>query len=341
MTPDLFFATSPPPGAQRLASDDPDEVTSWVSRLDGHHSRVVHGSGPYGFRLARIETPRVQIAWASARLANTLRGFFGMPTFHVPLAGVQRYVYGRRRLQAAPGQLMFLPTGTDVTRHSEGDPLMAIELGVSAFESEVQRRHGNDRVEWPTVPQTVDLAEPQMRELIEAVDAMVQAQVADVPATGRMHSESRLLSALAGTLTWPTSGRVAPVASERLRRLEDWIDAHVSDAITLGRLCEVAQVGERSLQVAFQARRGMSPMCFVRERRLAAAQRRLFRSGPDEDVTAIATSLGFIHLGRFSGAYFATFGESPSRTLARGRRWSRARSVAASMRPDDGNKRTS
>jgi transcriptional regulator GlxA family with amidase domain len=138
-----------------------------------------------------------------------------------------------------------------------------------------------------------------------------------------------VLSALAGTLTSLMSVGVASVTIRRLRNLEDWIDAHVSEAITLGRLCEVAQAGERSLQLAFQARRGTSPMRFVCERRLAAVQRRLFRPGADDDVTAIATGLGFTHLGRFSSAYAAAFGESPSQTLARGRRRALARSITA------------
>ena len=139
MTPVSVLAVPPPPpSANRMGSDDPDEITSWVSRRDGDHSRVVHGTGPYGFRLARIETPVVQIAWASTRLANTLRARFRQPTFHVPLGGVQRYVYGRRRVEAAMGRLVFIASDTEVTRHSDGDPVMAIELDVSTFESEVR-----------------------------------------------------------------------------------------------------------------------------------------------------------------------------------------------------------
>ena len=172
--------------------------------------------------------------------------------------------------------------------------------------------------------------------MTEAIAALVHAHVPGAAAPARMHGESRVLSALAGTLTWPMSGRITPVAIRRLKHLEDWIDAHVSEAITLGRLCEVAQVGERSLQLAYQARRGMSPMRFVCERRLAAAQRRLFRTGPNDNVTAIATGLGFTHLGRFSSAYAAAFGESPSQTLARGRRRNLVRSIVASARDGGG-----
>lgn len=321
MTPvPLFAVPPPPPCAQRMGSDDPDEITSWVSRRDGDHSRVVHGTGPYGFHLARIETPIVQTAWASTRLANTLRARFRQPTFHVPLGGVQRYVYGRRRVQAPMGRLMFIASDTEVTRHSDGDPVVAIEFDAATFESEVRSRRGSDRTEWLRVPRTLDLAVPQQREVTEAIAAVVCAYLPGAATNSRMHGESRVLSALAGTLTWPFVDRATPVAIKRLEHLEDWIDAHVSEAITLGRLCKVAQMGERSLQLAFHARRGMSPMRFVCERRLAAAQRRLFRSVPNDSVTAIATSLGFTHLGRFASAYAAAFGESPSQTLARGRR---------------------
>ncbi len=331
MTLDTLAAVAfPPPGAQRMGSDDPDEVTSWVARRDGDHSRVVHGTGPFGFQLARIETWSVKLAWASARLAHTLRGLFRQPTFHFPLRGIQRYSWGRRRMEVDTGGLVFMPPGTETTRHSEGHPVLAIELDASAFESEVQRRHGTDLVEWPLVPQMLDLSEPQRGELVEAISGLVHAHLPDASASSRVHGESRLLSVLAGALTRSASSRISPVSAQRLNCLEGWIDAHLGEAITLGRLCEVVQVGERSLQLAFQARRGMSPMRFVLERRLAAAQRRFSSEKAGEGVTAIATSLGFTHLGRFSSAYRAAFDESPLQAVTRSRRGAKARSDAAS-----------
>jgi AraC-like DNA-binding protein len=329
MTPDTLLAVAPPPPcAQRVESDDPDEVTSWVARRDGDHSRVVHGAGPYGFRLARIETPSVQVAWARTRLANTLRARFRRPTVHLALRGIQQYAYGRRQIEVATGGLVFMAPGTEVTRHSEGHPMMAIELDPSTFASELQKRHGADRGDWQLVPQPLELSEPQQRELLEAITELVHAHEPGGAASGRIHCEGRLLSALAAAMPGPAASKTARVSVKRLDYLEDWIDAHVGEVITLGRLCGVVQVSERSLQLAFQARRGMSPMRFVSERRLAAAHRRLSSAGVGEDVTAVATSLGFIHLGRFSIAYRSAFGESPSRTLLRGRRSTQWRSVA-------------
>ena len=84
-------------------------------------------------------------------------------------------------------------------------------------------------------------------------------------------------------------------------------------------LCEIAGVGERALQKAFEPRRGMSPMRFVVERRLAAARRLLESAGPGDGVTDVAIRLGF-HFRRFAGLYSDLFGETPSQTLVRSRR---------------------
>jgi AraC-like DNA-binding protein len=273
----------------------------------------------------------VRLAWASARLAHTLRARFRQPTFHFPLRGIQRYSWGRRRMEVDTGGLVFMPPGTETTRHSEGHPVLAIELDASTFESEVQKRHGTDLVEWPLVPQMLDLSESQRGELVEAISGLGHARLAGASVSSRAHGENRLLSALAGALTGSASSRISPVSAQRLNCLEGWIDAHLGEAITLGRLCEVVQVGERSLQLAFQARRGISPMRFVAERRLAVAQRQFSSERAGEGVTAIATSLGFTHLGRFSGVYREAFGESPSQTITRSRRGARSRSDAASV----------
>jgi AraC-like DNA-binding protein len=228
--------------------------------------------------------------------------------------------------------MVFMAQDTEVTRRSAGDPIMGIDLDASTFDSEVQSRHGGDRVDHSRVPHAFQLPEAQCREVAEAIDALVRAHFPGAAAPSKVHGASRVLSALAGTLSGSASNRCVPVAIQRLKQVEEWVDAHIGEAITLGQLCKVAQASERSLQFAFQARRGMSPMRFVCERRLGAAQRRLFRSAPDENVTAVATSLGFTHLGRFASAYFAAFGESPSLTLMRGRRWAQAGNVAASAR---------
>jgi transcriptional regulator GlxA family with amidase domain len=109
------------------------------------------------------------------------------------------------------------------------------------------------------------------------------------------------------------------MTEQRVRDLEGWIEAHLGDPITLGGLCRVAGVGARCLQRTFEYRRGVSPMRFVAERRLAATHRALLHALPGASVTRIALANGFDHVGRFAQLYREVLGELPSQTLARPR----------------------
>lgn len=311
---------SPPPFASSLASDDPDEVTSWIVKRDGSHSRVVHGKGPYGFRLSRLVAPHARIAWARTRLANTIRGRFPVPSFHLPLDGSQEYSFGRSRLEASAGSLMFMPQGTEACRRSAGSAVLGIEIETGALSAELQALQAGASTHWPLVPLAVTLSQTQRQQLYEAIAELVGLLEPNKSPDLRAHADRRVVSLLASVVcSNSAASRPLPAGARRLADLEDWIEAHLADAISLGRLCEIAGVSERSLQLAFRARRGMSPMRFVSERRLAVAYQRISSADSSDDVTAIATRLGFTHLGRFSVAYRAAFGESPSQTLRRGR----------------------
>ena len=60
-------------------------------------------------------------------------------------------------------------------------------------------------------------------------------------------------------------------------------------------------------------------MRHLRNIRLAQVREALIRADPEENVTAVAMSLGFTHMGRFSVEYRLRFGESPSQTLGKPR----------------------
>jgi transcriptional regulator GlxA family with amidase domain len=60
----------------------------------------------------------------------------------------------------------------------------------------------------------------------------------------------------------------------------------------------------------------MPPMTYLRNLRLAQAHRALGAADFDATTVAqIAHDSGFVHLGRFAGAYRARYGISPSQTL--------------------------
>lgn len=110
-----------------------------------------------------------------------------------------------------------------------------------------------------------------------------------------------------------------PAEPACLSRVEEYIRENLTDPITIADLARVAGVGGRAVQAAFLAHRGCSPMAFVRAQRFELARRRLLAS-PGATVASIALECGFEHLGRFSVAYRARFGESPMETRRRAHR---------------------
>ena len=116
-----------------------------------------------------------------------------------------------------------------------------------------------------------------------------------------------------GCLAEPTP---AP-ASKDVKRVLDYIHAHLHEPITLPELVAISGVAGRSLHAHFRRFTGKSPLVYVTEQRLARARGDLMQAKQNETVTEIATRWGFSQLGRFSGVYRKTYGESPVETLRR------------------------
>ena len=104
-------------------------------------------------------------------------------------------------------------------------------------------------------------------------------------------------------------------ASRDVKRALDYIHEHLQEPISLVDLVEVSGVAGRSLHAHFRRFTGKSPLAYVAEQRLARARDDLKTPGPGETVTTIATRWGFTQLGRFSGTYRKTYGETPVETL--------------------------
>lgn len=110
----------------------------------------------------------------------------------------------------------------------------------------------------------------------------------------------------------------APPPARHVQRAMDYIDAHVDDEISVGDVARAACISVRALEEGFRRDRGMTPLAYLRNRRLERvrdALRTAAAGGADASVTEIAQRHGFAHLGRFSAYYRERFGESPSETL--------------------------
>jgi AraC-like DNA-binding protein len=105
--------------------------------------------------------------------------------------------------------------------------------------------------------------------------------------------------------------------SSLVRRLEEFIEAHWRDAITIERLTVEAGVSSRAIFRAFERSRGYSPMAFARAVRLKRAREMLMSGDPGVTVMATAFRCNFASPGHFARDYREAFGELPSETVSR------------------------
>lgn len=107
------------------------------------------------------------------------------------------------------------------------------------------------------------------------------------------------------------------LAPRYVKRVEEYIEEHASEALTPGQLAELAGVSIRTLYAGFHDFRQTSPMEHLRQIRLRRVKATLEAKAEQVSVTDAALSWGFTHMGRFSQEYQRAFGEKPSDTRRR------------------------
>ncbi len=101
-------------------------------------------------------------------------------------------------------------------------------------------------------------------------------------------------------------------------RFEEFLEANCDRPLYLPEICTAIDVAERTLRACCEEHLGMAPIRYLTIRRMHLVHRALRRAEPSQTtITRVATDHGFWELGRFSVAYRALFGESPSETLRR------------------------
>ncbi len=99
----------------------------------------------------------------------------------------------------------------------------------------------------------------------------------------------------------------------------NYIEDHLAEHITIESVARAVHMSIRSIQQGFREELAMTPMTFVRERRLERVHEELTDAIPSDGVTvtAVAQRWGFNHLGSFAVEYRKRWGEAPSETLRR------------------------
>jgi AraC-like DNA-binding protein len=181
--------------------------------------------------------------------------------------------------------------------------------------------------------------EPRMvRSLVSLMMAELDREEGDLSPFVLAELEQAILVAfLCGTghnYTRLLDARPRGLAPSQVRLVEEYIEAHWNQPVSIEGLAVAANASARSVFHAFKEFRGYSPMSFLKQERLRRARDMLAKSGSNESVTSVTVACGFGNMGRFADDYQKAFGEMPSETLNRAKGVARDRDTAPFHRLD-------
>ncbi len=116
-----------------------------------------------------------------------------------------------------------------------------------------------------------------------------------------------------------SKGFLKPSRREKLiAQAEKKMLAHLEKPLTLKQLAENLESSISALSYGFQDLFEMSPMRYLKVRRLNAVRQHLKASDPETcKIATLASQFGFYHRSHFTQDYKAMFGELPSQTLGK------------------------
>ena len=107
--------------------------------------------------------------------------------------------------------------------------------------------------------------------------------------------------------------------SRQVMMAVDFMHANMHQPVTLSEVAEATGISVRSLQYGFRRYRNITPLTYLREIRLEAAQAELSSPLNRLSIRDVALKWGFTHMGHFAARYRAAYGETPSETARLGR----------------------
>jgi AraC family ethanolamine operon transcriptional activator len=175
--------------------------------------------------------------------------------------------------------------------------------------------------------ETFDLLDGVIREALDlVVNERSALDIAEVR-IGVERTVSHAFLLAMGATAGSEEGRNGAGAAKRaaaarrasvIRRAEELIESKCGAPVYLSELCDATGVSERTLRYIFEWRFGMSPIAYLRARRLCGVRRDLLRArGTEIVVKEVARRWGYWHCGRLAAEYRQQFGETPSETVGR------------------------
>lgn len=303
-------------------ADNLKAVRAWSGKRLRMSRREATRETGIDYRVNLVRWKHATLAWIGidVEMKATVSAYTTGYLVQLPDAGEQSFIIGKERVIASPLRAAIISPrhAGPVTHSASPGARLVLQLDNALVRASLRECTGLEPDEdLPHLPLTMDLTTGHGR-LFKAL-LMDLVEELDCP-DSRLLSQERVLDHLTRTLA---ALLVAPVAEAVDRKASpidsvlSYVAGHLEQPMTVEELARIGGMNKRSLQRAFQVRFEMSPLEFVRRRRLEQAHSMLDSGAPGTTVTAAALRAGFSHMGRFARDYHAQYGEKPSETLAR------------------------
>ncbi|MFE1597617.1 AraC family transcriptional regulator [Methylobacterium sp. ID0610] len=310
---------------------DPDAAREQIGRIFCPHRLLPigpeaaacfdarHHSAPFGPLLVNYVAYGAQVTIDPGCLGR----FY---LLQVPLGGSALVASGGHLVEAGPARATLLsPTVETRMTWAEGCEKLIVLVPRSVMEEHLARLLDQPPRSVAFDP-AVSLADPRGSAILaqaRLLQHLVEERPPGAAAGGVLERElaSSFVTMLLGhaLVAGACGGAPAPastVAPAHVRRAEEYIRAHLEEALTLPHLARQAGSSIRTLQEGFRQFRNTTISDFILAQRLDR-WRALIRSSTGEArVGDLAFAVGLNHLGRAAAAYRERFGESPSQTRA-------------------------
>lgn len=313
-----------------LRTNNADEATALVSQLFCPHRLVPRGDRgtDVALTLRADELGPIGIVHLDYGLPVLIRPdpLAEFYLVQIPRAGSASVVQDRQRVVSHTSTASVLsPTGQVSMSWGAENPQLCVYLRREAVEAELSLLTGQP-IDAPLVfDLAMHLQEAGSAAFLRSVLFLVDELRLGTSLVRRPELVASFAATLAGLLltSQPSNyshvlSATEPVATSIVQRAVDFIEDHIGDHnLTVAMIAREFGLSMRSLQEGFRKELGVSPLTYVKTRRMTIAHHRLRAADAKfTTVTRVATDLGISHLGRFSVEYHQRFGVPPSVTLA-------------------------
>ncbi|UHQ23827.1 AraC family transcriptional regulator [Lysobacter sp. 5GHs7-4] len=210
------------------------------------------------------------------------------------------------------GQYCVVPAGSS-TRWVLSQPArsLLLRLTPSLWQDTAQSTHARGAGLAPAI----HVRDPQ----IERIGWMMQAEEHDAYPSGRLFADSLATALAARLLTLQsrrpphddTRGRALP--AWRLRRVQEYVEAHLDEPLSLLELAAVAGYSGSHFKALFKQATGVAVHQYVLQRRVERARVLLLQGG--QRIGDIALAAGFSHASHMARCLRRVLGQSPSELM--------------------------